>query len=317
MSNILHAFRASFHKSGVCNRPMAALAVVIAIVTAVASGHARAATPFPDAAHARFSVAVSGDGPDVILIPGLASSAAVWDGTVDHLKGRYRLHVLNLAGFAGEPAGANAQGDVLAPSVAALDAYIKANRLEHPVIVGHSLGGLMALMLAEAHPEDAGKLIIADSLPFAGLMMGPQVTAAAIAPQAKAMRDGVIAMPADAFKAQQQATMARMVTADADRERVVQWSLDSDRRVLAQAFYEDLTEDARPGLPALTAPVAVIYPVDAAQTPEATAAFYKAAWAGAPRVAFTPIAASRHFEMLDQPAAFYGALDGALDAALK
>ncbi|HWU48337.1 MAG TPA: alpha/beta hydrolase [Asticcacaulis sp.] len=309
-------FCASFRKPGLINRPMAFLAVIIGVVAALSSAHhAKAATSFPDAAHERFSVAVSGSGPDIILIPGLASSAAVWDGAVARLGDHYRLHVLNLAGFAGEPAGANAEGDVLAPTVAALDAYIKAEHLDHPVLIGHSLGGLMALMLAKAHPEDAGRLIIADSLPFAGLMMGPQASVAAIEPQAKAMRDGVIALPADAFKAQQQATLARMATSDAHRGQIVQWSLDSDRRVLAQAFYEDLTTDLRPDLPGMKLPITVIYPVDVSlgQVPDATAAFYKAAYAGAPKVAFTQIDSSRHFMMLDQPDAFYAAIEAALN----
>ncbi|MGN6423179.1 MAG: alpha/beta fold hydrolase [Asticcacaulis sp.] len=305
----------SFHKHGLIHRPMALLAIIIGVIAALSSAHhAKAATPYPDATHERFSVAVSGSGPDIILIPGLASPAAVWDGTVAHLDSHYRVHVLNLAGFAGEPAGANADGDVLAPSVEALDAYIKAEHLDHPVLIGHSLGGLMALMLAKSHPEDAGRLIIADSLPFAGLMMGPQASVAAIEPQAKAMRDGVIALPADAFKAQQQATLARMTTSDAHRDLIVQWSLDSDRRVLAQAFYEDLTTDLRPDLPGMTLPIAVIYPVDVTvgQVPVATAAFYKAVYAGAPKVAFTQIDACRHFMMLDQPDAFYTAIDAAL-----
>lgn len=50
-----------------------------------------------------FAVKVTGHGRPVILIPGLSSSGAVWDGTVAHLKSRFECHVLTLAGFAGEP----------------------------------------------------------------------------------------------------------------------------------------------------------------------------------------------------------------------
>lgn len=314
MYNIFKAFCGSFHNGSLVNRPMAMIAIVIAIVAAVSSGHAHAATPWPDTAQERFSVTVSGQGPDIILIPGLASSSAVWDATVDHLKAHYRVHVLNLAGFAGEPAGANAQGEVLAPSVEALDAYIKAHHLDHPVIIGHSLGGLMTLMLATKHPEDAGKLIIADSLPFAGLMMGPGASVAAIQPQAAAMRDGVIALPQAAFQAQQTATVAHMVTASDNQARVVKWSLTSDRRVLAEAFYEDLITDLRPALSGIKVPVSVIYPVSTAagQIPEATEALYRNAFAGAPDLHLARIDNSLHFEMLDQPQAFEQALDTAL-----
>src|SRR5688572_19942867 len=50
-----------------------------------------------------FSVTVEGKGPDVILIPGLMSGRHVWDRTVADLGGKYRVHRLQLAGFAGEP----------------------------------------------------------------------------------------------------------------------------------------------------------------------------------------------------------------------
>jgi pimeloyl-ACP methyl ester carboxylesterase len=273
---------------------------------------AHAATPWPDAATERFSVSVSGSGRDIILIPGLGSSADTWTGTAAHLKG-YRVHVLNLAGFAGEPAGANAAGDVLAPSVEAIDAYIKANHLNHPVIVGHSMGGLMALMLAKAHPEDAGELVIADALPYIGVIFNPAATVPMVEPQAAAMRDGMIATPADVFAAQQSAGMARMVTSPDNVKTVAQWTVDSDRRVFAESFYEDMTTDLRPDLAQIATPTVVIFPTGAGgQDPAQTEAFYKMQYAAMPNVTFARVDNSLHFMMLDQPEAFYAALDKAL-----
>src|SRR5688572_8364473 len=59
----------------------------------------------------RFSVIVKGSGHDVILIPGLTASRAVWDGTVAAVPG-YRYHLIQVAGFAGEPVRGNASGNV-------------------------------------------------------------------------------------------------------------------------------------------------------------------------------------------------------------
>ncbi|HWT51701.1 MAG TPA: alpha/beta hydrolase, partial [Caulobacter sp.] len=55
-----------------------------------------------DHAHAadRMTVTVTGKGPDVILIPGLASSGAVWDATVKQLSTTHRVHVVQVVGFA-------------------------------------------------------------------------------------------------------------------------------------------------------------------------------------------------------------------------
>jgi len=299
-------------KSGIFNRPMALIAVIIGIIAAMTAGHSRAATPFPDAASARFSVTVSGEGPDVILVPGLASSGAVWDGTVAHLKGHYRLHVLTLAGFAGEPAAANAEGDILAPSVEAIDAYIRANHLDHPVVVGHSLGGLMSVMLAKAHPEDVSRIVVVDALPYVGVLFNPAATVEMVKPQAAAMRDGMLAMGDDAFKAQQAGMTARLVTGADNQSKVLDWSVTSDRRVFAQSFYEDMTIDLRPDLAAIAAPMVLIYPVGAGEDAAATEAIYKANYAAKPALTFSRIADSAHFVMLDQPDAFNTALEAAL-----
>ncbi|WP_433948268.1 alpha/beta fold hydrolase [Brevundimonas diminuta] len=84
-----------------------AAALLLAAAPALAQdGHVNHAAH--DAAHAAFaserlSVRVDGPegAPDLILIPGLSSSPDIWQGTVDHLAGRYRVHRIHVAGFAG------------------------------------------------------------------------------------------------------------------------------------------------------------------------------------------------------------------------
>src|ERR1700748_3633240 len=95
-----------------------------------------------DSTSERITIKVRGTGPDVVLIPGLASSSAVWDATVAHLEKHYRLHIVKVAGFAGAPSGANAKGAVIQPTLDAVDAYIRTNHLKSPKVIGHSMGGL-------------------------------------------------------------------------------------------------------------------------------------------------------------------------------
>src|ERR1700689_3481631 len=102
---------------------------------AIAAWHISAAIAEP--ASDRITVTVRGTGPDVLLLPGLACSTAVWDATAKHLEGHYRLHLVQVAGFAGSPARANAQGPVIQPTVEAIDAYIKTNHLKAPKVIGH------------------------------------------------------------------------------------------------------------------------------------------------------------------------------------
>lgn len=107
-------------------------------------------------AQERFTATVTGQGPDVILIPGLASSGAVWDATVKQLSPTHRVHVLQVNGFAGSPPGPNADGAIIAPLTAEIAAY--AGKLDHPAIIGHSMGGLMALKIAAAKPAAIGRV---------------------------------------------------------------------------------------------------------------------------------------------------------------
>src|SRR5688572_33472954 len=108
-----------------------------------APASAAAARPF---APTRFSVQVAGSGPDVILIPGLAGSREVWRGTAAGVPG-YRYHFVQVAGFAGAPARGNAKGQVVRPLAEEIARYIAANRLDRPALVGHSMGGSVAMMV--------------------------------------------------------------------------------------------------------------------------------------------------------------------------
>jgi pimeloyl-ACP methyl ester carboxylesterase len=251
----------------------------------------------------RFTVTVEGAGPDVILIPGLTSNRRVWDQAVASLGGRYRVHRLQIAGFGGEPTRGNAEGPILDGIVAELHTYIAANRIR-PRVVGHSIGGLLTLMLAARHPGDVEQAMIVDALPFYGLLFGPDATAESVQPRAAAFRDQILALSDDAYRAQQNATLAALAANAAERPRLLEDSLASDRGVVARALYEDIVLDMRPALPAIRTPLTVAYAVNPFATEAAFGSLMRAGYAGAPNVRFVPVEPSYHFIMLDQPARF-------------
>jgi len=292
------------------SRPRINIAVfllAILIATGVIGGRqAHAATPSD-----RITVTVTGKGPDVILIPGLASSGAVWDATVSQLSGRYRVHVVQVAGFAGAPAGANGQGPILDPLVEAVDGYIKTAKLKSPAVIGHSMGGLTGLALARRHPGAVGRLMIVDSLPFYPLLFSPAATVEAVRPQAAAMRDGLSAMSAENFDAQQAMTMPRLVKSPEGLKVALDWSKASDRTVVARALYDVLTTDLRSELPAVTTPTLVLYPFDPMMGApvERVEQMYAGPYAALPGVRLERVEGAFHFIMLDQPAAFADAVE--------
>jgi pimeloyl-ACP methyl ester carboxylesterase len=271
------------------------------------------------AAPTRFSVVIQGVAPgkgtdDVILIPGLASSRDVYAAEAKLLAPNYRLHLIQIAGFAGEPAGPNASGPILAPVVEQLHHYIVDNHLQPIPVIGHSLGGLLTLMLAQAHPGDVSKLLIVDSLPFYGLVFSPYATVENVHAQTLAITDQMLKMPADQFAASQPLFASRMVISPAGLKAVSASSIASDRTVFVNAMVEDLSTDIRPQLATIKTPTTLLYPYEAAQGPVAdVTALYTNAYATMPDIHLVRIDDSRHFIMYDQPAAF----DKAVQSFLK
>ncbi len=260
---------------------------------------------FPDSrmiTRDRISVEVLGAGPDIVMIPGLASSRETWRRTAERLRGRHRVHLVQVAGFAGEPARGDASGPVLAPVAADVDAYLAT--LHAPVVMGHSLGGTLALQLAETHPEHMSKLLIVDSLPFYGVLAGgPAATADSVRPIAEGFRSQMKGrMPEPVARAM----MGQMVTAPADVDRVVSWTLASDPAVVGAAMVEDMTLDLRPGLAAVKTPVTVLY-----ETP--IKPMIEAGYAALAPKTLVEVPDAKHFIMYDQPARF----DAEVDAFLK
>ncbi len=291
---------------------LAASALTLGIVLQPTPGHAATAAPAPAPAirMPHISVVATGKGTPVILIPGLSSPRAVWDGVVPILAKDHRVYTVQVNGFGGDAPGANLSPGVLDGIVADLHTLIGKEKIAGAALVGHSMGGLAALMLAKAHPADAGKLMIVDSLPFIGTLFSPAATVAMIEPRAKAMRDMQAASygkPAD--DAMATATANQLASKPASRARVVSWIKAADPRVTAQAMYEDMTTDLRPAMKQIATPITLVYPWnDAGPTKAAADALYRAAYADAPHVTFVDVRDAAHFVMLDQPAAFEAAL---------
>lgn len=286
-----------------------ASAVTLASVLPAHPGHAApAASPAPEARTDHISVVAVGRGAPVILIPGLSSPRAVWDGVVPDLARTHRVLLVQINGFAGDGPGANLSPGVLAGVVADLHALIARERIAGAAVVGHSLGGLVALELAKAHPADAGRLMIVDSLPFFGTTLAPGLSVAQLEPRAKAMRDVVAASYGTPNPAAAHATAERLALTPAARAKIEAWSLAADARVAAQAMYEDLTTDLRPDMAAIHTPITLVYPYSDALPDAQAAPLYRAAYADAPQTRFVPVANAAHFVMLDRPEAFARAL---------
>ncbi len=99
--------------------------------------------------------------PPLILLHGIGSRGVSWWPVVDRLAERFRLVALDLRGH-GDSAKPTA-GYRLADYAADLDDLLDALDLDRPRILGHSLGGMVALTWAIDHPERAAAIALEDS----------------------------------------------------------------------------------------------------------------------------------------------------------
>jgi pimeloyl-ACP methyl ester carboxylesterase len=258
----------------------------------------------------RLSVVVLGPGPDVILIPGFASSRAVWQATADRLSATHRVHLVQMAGFAGEP-WVHGESFFVQPAIDALAAYIQEAGLDRPAIIGHSMGAMSALMLAQQHPDRVGKVMSVDSLPFLSAMFSPAMTVDMARPMAVQAASSILTATDEEFLASQTATARSMSRDPATQAALVEWSLASDKNAIAMAIGELLITDLRPGLATMTTPVWALYASDAdGGAPAALAdSLWAREYAPLPGVRLIRVDESRHFIMADQPERFAQIVD--------
>lgn len=269
----------------------------------------------------RFHVRV--DGPehpvgDVILIPGLSSSPEVWDALTEGLKDRYRVHRIHIQGFAGAPAEDNASGPVSAPVAEDIARYIAEQHLNKPVVIGHSMGGTIGMMLAARHPDSVGKLMVVDMIPFLGAMFaqpGVNPTVEGITPMVEAVSAQSAAVSDEAYRAQAAATVTGMIKTESLRAGPLADAAASNRVTSQNAYRELLLTDLRPELANITAPVEVLYVAFEfpGMTPEMTDGIYRMSFSALPSAQLKRIDNSAHFIMLDQPAVFAAEVNAFLE----
>ncbi len=288
-----------------------------AVLVAVAFLATVAAAPAPTASFAAGSVHVDqyGSGtPALVLIPGLTDSGKVWDSTVARYQGSHAIYVLTLPGFGGQPKVAAPLLDTVVRDIAAF-----LPRTGKPVVIGHSLGGILAIRLAEEHSDLIAGAVAVDGLPvFAGLDNQTAQARAAIAGQTASR---IASLSPEQFAMAQQIQIGYM-TKPENVAAATSYSEGADVGATAEYLRESMTSDLRPDLSRITVPLLEIAPFDASIDPrnpfspqptlDGKKSYYQKLLAADPKATVVTIDDARHFVMLDQPAAFFAAIDAFL-----
>jgi pimeloyl-ACP methyl ester carboxylesterase len=93
----------------------------------------------------------SGKGRAVVLLHGFLGSHRVWDQTVANLSKSYRVIAIDLPGHGATPCLGYAHSmDLMAKCVFAVMSHL---RLKRYILIGHSMGGYVALAFADLFPD--------------------------------------------------------------------------------------------------------------------------------------------------------------------
>jgi pimeloyl-ACP methyl ester carboxylesterase len=292
---------------------MRSFAVVLLAAACAHTAPAAPAPSFPPGAFqpTAFAVKVSGSGPAVVFIPGLATAGDVWDATLKHLGGKVQAHVITIAGFAGQPA-VKTDKPLLEEVRVELARYLRERHLK-AVIVGHSLGAAMAWWLAVTDPDVVAGVVAVDAPPYGIALENPDVKEADFEPKAKQISEGMRHGTPDDLRQDATQRFHRMIGDPKVADQYIAAAMKSSQDALADALYGLFTLDLREDAKKIEAPVLVIMAkedVPDDKWPDSEKAWH-AQIDGVPHHDSVAIAA-HHYVMLDAPDEFYKALDGFL-----
>ena len=195
-----------------------------------------------DIEYKNISVLREGCGYPIILIHGLNSSHQVWDQVCLNLKPNFSLSRIKIRGFddvklQAKPSLKGVRDDLIR--------YIQEFKLEQPIVIGHSLGGFMALWLASKWKE-LGPLLILDALPFMGGALNPLLTSLTTSIFAQYVKSKILsAQEQGQWRNWQYHFLKDMVTSESHLKQVLTWSYKADKLMSAEALESLLSIDLR------------------------------------------------------------------------
>jgi pimeloyl-ACP methyl ester carboxylesterase len=202
-----------------------------------------------------FEVKISGKGSQsIIFIPGFGCSADVWNETKIDYEKNYACYVLTMAGFAGAKPTEN-------PSFlnweSGIAAFIVENKIKKPIIIGHSMGGGLALAIAADYPDLLSKIIVVDALPCLSAISNPSFKSKENN-DCSGMVNHITTMSAEEFLQMQKMSMPQLLADSSKQDLIISWSVKSDKKTFAQMFCDFLNTDLRVKITNIKCPALIL-----------------------------------------------------------
>jgi pimeloyl-ACP methyl ester carboxylesterase len=258
--------------------------MVAAVAALPAAAQSSAGLPAPKAKLPDFK---PGANPrfEIVLIHGLGGAAAEWDPIEPYLKGTFKVTRFELAGH-------GATQPVMDPTVVTeamrLGAFIRTSGLRYPTLVGHGLGGMVALQYALDHPGEIHRLILLDTAPrqLAGQEQKAQI--------GKALIEGY-----DQFVGERYALMS---PDDAITEKILDMALRTHAASFVSLLLSSFDFDLTDRLGTLTVPMLVVGSEMMFPNPDDTQPMLvQYGYDKARSLSFKRFGKTGHYIMLEQP----------------
>jgi len=247
---------------------------------------------------------VVGEGRPILLMPGFISDQSIWQEITTSLGKNYQVHQLSIAGFGNNKACKGAQ-DIVKNITDELTDYINGNNLNDAILIGHSMGGLLAFNTSlNPNIKLAGAISI-DGLPFIGPIFtrNNATTSEDLMPQAIAIKAMYQQANSEQLIALTKQGLA-LQTNQKDRYlHIIDMARKSDPTTAGSAIYSVMTTDLRAKLSALNNPVLLVGASGAFETKEqheSIKALYQSQLNNAPQVSLIMNTKGHHFLMWDE-----------------
>ena len=236
-----------------------------------------------------------GSGPAIVLLHGIGSRAFSWTAQLDAWSDSHRVLAWDAPGYGRSDALAERAPHVGA-YVDALDGWLAAAGVERPLVVGHSLGALIAAAFAATHPDRLRGLVLSSVACGYGTLAAAEREA-----RYAARAQDRIDLGAEAFSQKRSAAVLSPQAGAATIERVRAAMRSIDEAGYLAALRMLFGADIFALLPAITAPTLVACgALDTVTPPEQNRRVAE----NVRGARFTLIAAAGHAVYVEQPAAF-------------
>jgi pimeloyl-ACP methyl ester carboxylesterase len=257
-----------------------------------------------DLDHGRISYRQAGSGPDLVLLHGLAGNSRTWEEQIAAFCGAWRVTAWDAPG--------SGLSDTVAPDVdtyaATLAALVDALDLSPFVLLGHSMGGVVAGRFAGTYPERLRALALSCTLLGRRQPAGSPLSA----PYLARLRE-LETLPAEEYGARRAKSMAAPGCAPETITRLTGIAAETRRDGLEAAMRLIAEADNAAALASLSMPVLVLTGAeDKTVTQELSAALLASLAAGAAKVQTVALPGVGHAPYLEDTAAYNAALDGFL-----